>query len=239
MNRLNGAESDAAGVNLPTVFKFKEHSVRTVDLNGEIWFVAADVCKALGLDNTTKALIPLDDDETALTRIQGIPGKGEVNLVSESGLYNVIFTSRKPESRLFKRWVTHDVLPEIRKTGQYGTPRQPQIGATERPAMFVPEPGIWTVIVANDRSFRIHPETIEHVCAEMSLFDLQTVSFSILGISALWEKMQLAHRTAGKTEDQSTAQLTNAIAYAVGAAQEFVFLPPKKNGYPARPVEFA
>jgi prophage antirepressor-like protein len=96
--QANGAESDAAGVNLPTVFKFKEHSVRTVDLNGEIWFVAADVCKALGLDNTTKALLPLDD-ETALTRIQGIPGKGEVNLVSESGLYNVIFTSRNGGQR--------------------------------------------------------------------------------------------------------------------------------------------
>lgn len=87
--------------------------------NGDCqWFVAADVCRALGLGNSTNACARLDDDEHALISIKGLSrGNDEANAVNESGLYALVLSSRKPEAKAFKRWITHEVIPEIRKTG--------------------------------------------------------------------------------------------------------------------------
>lgn len=102
------------------VFSYKGNEVRTVDVDGETWFVAADVCGILELTNTTEALKALDEDEKNTLRItEGNRGNPTVNIVSEAGLYKLIFNSRKPEAKEFTRWVTHDVLPAIRKTGSY------------------------------------------------------------------------------------------------------------------------
>lgn len=109
-----------------SVFNFDTHAVRTLTRDGEPWFVAADVCEVLGLDNTTKALLRLDEDEQALISIQGThsgPGNPMVNVVNESGLYSLVLGSRKPEAKRFKKWVTSEVLPSIRKTGQYIAPQ--------------------------------------------------------------------------------------------------------------------
>lgn len=91
---------------------------------GEPWFIAADVCAVLGLDNVTKALLRVDDDDKTLISIQGrTPTEGiigrQVNIISESGFYSLVLSSRKPVAKPFKRWVTHEVLPSIRKTGFY------------------------------------------------------------------------------------------------------------------------
>ena len=97
--------------------------IRTVVRDGEPWFVAADVCRALELDQVTNAVRKLDDDEKALISIKGISrGNDVANCVNEPGLYTLVLGSRKPEARAFRRWVTHDVLPAIRKTGAYLTP---------------------------------------------------------------------------------------------------------------------
>lgn len=99
------------------VFKFESAEVRTVSKCGEPWFVASDVCGVLELTNTTMAMEKLDGDEKAKFNLglQGSP----VNIVNESGLYSLILTSRKPEAKRFKKWVTSEVLPAIRKTGKY------------------------------------------------------------------------------------------------------------------------
>lgn len=113
-------------------FDFEGQQVRVVtDAQGEPWFVAADVCTALNLPNTTRALERLDQDEQALISIQGISrGNDVVNVVNEPGLYGLVLGSRKPEAKRFKRWVTHEVLPAIRKTGTYSMPRvQPALPA--------------------------------------------------------------------------------------------------------------
>lgn len=96
--------------------------VRVVEWNGEPWFVAVDVCRVLGLDDTGRAVSRLDDDE--LTRIKiGSGGQmREAYAVNESGLYALVLGSRKPEAKAFKRWVTHEVLPAIRRTGRYEAP---------------------------------------------------------------------------------------------------------------------
>lgn len=94
--------------------------VRTVTKDGEPWFVAADVCRALGLEQVTNTIRRLDDDEKALISIKGISkGNDQVSIVNEPGLYSLVLGSRKPEAKNFKRWITHDVIPAIRKTGSY------------------------------------------------------------------------------------------------------------------------
>lgn len=96
-------------------------NVRVTMIDNEPWFVAADVCKALEIEPT--ATRRLDDDEKNTLRLtQGTSGNPNVTVVNESGLYSLVLGSRKPEAKSFKRWVTHDVIPTIRKHGVYMTP---------------------------------------------------------------------------------------------------------------------
>lgn len=98
-------------------FDFKGTSLRTLtDEAGEPWFVAKDVCDILGHSNVSMALDRLDDDERSKFNLGR---QGETNIVNEAGLYSLVLGSRKPEAHEFKRWVTHEVLPQIRKTGGY------------------------------------------------------------------------------------------------------------------------
>ena len=100
--------------------------VRTTIICGDPWFVAADVCRALDLGNPTRALDRLDNDERTLISIKGASNGKPVNGVNEPGLYSLVLGSRKPEAKKFKRWITHDVIPAIRKTGGYHVPQSPE-----------------------------------------------------------------------------------------------------------------
>lgn len=104
-----------------TVFNYGESPIRTVQQNGEVWWVLADVCKVLEISNSRDAASRLDDDEKDGVGIIDTMGRPQTaTIVNEPGLYNLIFRSNKPEAKAFKRWVTHEVLPTIRKTGKYG-----------------------------------------------------------------------------------------------------------------------
>ena len=107
-----------AGNSLPQVFTFNasNQQVRTVEINEEPFFVAKDVCDILQLTNTRMAVQALDDDERSKYRL---PRQGETWCVNESGLYHLIFQSRKPEAKAFRKWVTSEVLPSLRMTGKY------------------------------------------------------------------------------------------------------------------------
>ena len=102
-------------------FNFVAQSVRIVMRNDEPWFVAADVCSALEIVNTARALDRLDDDEKGVHSMNTPGGNQELSIINESGLYSLILTSRKPEAKKFKKWVTSEVLPAIRKHGRYET----------------------------------------------------------------------------------------------------------------------
>lgn len=98
-------------------YNFNGASLRTLtDEAGEPWFVAKDVCDILEISNPSDALKRLDDDERSRFNLGR---QGETNIVNEAGLYVLVLGSRKPEAHEFKRWVTHEVLPQIRKTGGY------------------------------------------------------------------------------------------------------------------------
>ncbi|WP_434779085.1 BRO-N domain-containing protein [Neisseria sp. Ec49-e6-T10] len=106
-------------------FSFEDHPVRTTLIDSEPWFVAVDVCKALNIKNARMAVSRLDEDEKmTVSNIDGHSeqkrgGAQSFNLISEAGLYRLIRRSNKPEAKRFDRWICHEVLPSIRKTGEF------------------------------------------------------------------------------------------------------------------------
>lgn len=101
---------------------FDGHDVRTVIIRGEPWFVAKDVCDVLGLEQVSRAVSRLDEDQRGLLKVphpQSPSSCIEMAAVNESGLYSLIIRSNKPEAKTFRHWVTSEVLPSIRKTGRY------------------------------------------------------------------------------------------------------------------------
>lgn len=103
-----------------TLFRFENKPVNVLnDEAGNLWFNASDVCRTLELTNVTMALRVLDEDEKGLKIVETLGGDQQVNFITEPGLYKLISRSRKPEAKRFDRWVRHEVLPQIRKTGSY------------------------------------------------------------------------------------------------------------------------
>lgn len=135
-------------------FDFEGRAVRVVeDTAGLPWFVALDVCEALGIANSRHAVARLDDDERASVVIGDTSSSSRDSItalaVNEAGLYSLTLTSRKPEAKRFKRWITHDVLPALRRTGSYTMP-----GAAESTPDMPLAPGHRAdVVVAATRSF--------------------------------------------------------------------------------------
>ena len=105
------------------VFNFNQANVRTVMIDGAPWFVLKDVCDVLDISDARRVAERLEDDERSLTPLtDSIGRKQETYIINESGLYSVIARSDKPEAKAFRRWVTSEVLPSIRKTGSYTHP---------------------------------------------------------------------------------------------------------------------
>jgi len=102
-----------------STYTFESRAVRVVTRDGEPWWVAKDVCDALGIGKYRDAIARLDADEGCPVKVDTLGGPQEMAAVSEPGLYTLIMRSHKPEARRFRRWVTHEVLPVIRRTGQY------------------------------------------------------------------------------------------------------------------------
>ena len=102
------------------LFQNAGFEVRVIMRDGEPWFVAKDVCTCLEIANVSDACSRLDEDERCIVSTDTPSGKQEMLIVSEPGLYSLIGSSKKPEAKAFKRWVNHEVLPSIRKTGGYG-----------------------------------------------------------------------------------------------------------------------
>lgn len=104
------------------VFNYNDSAVRTVQKDGEPWFVLKDVCSVLGIGNSRMAADRLEVDEKGVSQIDTPGGTQDMTIISESGLYTVILRSDKPEAKPFRKWVTSEVLPSIRKHGAYMTP---------------------------------------------------------------------------------------------------------------------
>ena len=105
------------------IFCYKSMPVRTVEISGDTWFVAKDVCDILELTNSRMAVQELDEDEKGVSKTDTPGGVQDMTIISEAGLYTLLMRSNKPEAKPFRRWVTHEVLPSIRKTGSYALPK--------------------------------------------------------------------------------------------------------------------
>ena len=111
------------------LFHFKGRQVRTIQLDGEPWFVAADVCDVPGLSNPSQALSYLDRDERRLITNEAWRTNGNTAIVSEPGLYSLVLRSRRPEAKGFRRWIAHEVIPALRQCGEYRLPAVSSIAA--------------------------------------------------------------------------------------------------------------
>ena len=108
-------------------FNFNNLPVRTMLIDDEPWFVGKDVADILGYSNSRKALSDhVDDEDKGVTKIDTLGGNQNITIINESGLYSLILKSKKPQAKQFKRWVTHEVLPTIRKHGAYMTDEKAQ-----------------------------------------------------------------------------------------------------------------
>jgi prophage antirepressor-like protein len=124
-NKTEGVE-DTMNNNLPQIFNYQGSQVRIVEINGEPFFVAKDACDVLDMSDVSMTLKRLDEDEKGTSLICTPGGTQRMAVVNEPGLYSLILGSRKPEAKAFKRWVTHEVIPAIRKTGAYSIPKVSQ-----------------------------------------------------------------------------------------------------------------
>jgi prophage antirepressor-like protein len=109
----------------PFTFPATGQAVRSVAVAGEPWFVARDVCDVLDIKDVSMAVRSLDEDERGTSIVGTRGGAQEMSVVSEAGLYSLILRSRKPEARVVTRWVTHEVMPALRKTGAYSMAATP------------------------------------------------------------------------------------------------------------------
>lgn len=130
--------------------------VRTLNLNGEPWFVAVDVCSVLDLSNPTIAVSRLDEDERAKFNLGR---QGDATIVNEPGLYTLVLGSRKPEAKAFKRWITHEVIPAIRKHGVYIT--------DEKLKLFAEHPELLDALMKS--LYAAHAENLRHRAERQSL----------------------------------------------------------------------
>ncbi len=146
--------------NLQTYTSADFGEVRTITREGEPWFVAADVCRALELDRTWNALQRLDEDEKGTTSISTLGGEQELSIINEPGLYALVLGSRKPEAKAFKRWITHEVVPAIRKHGAYLT--------TETADKIMADPDNWIKLITALRDEREKTAALTAESAEKS-----------------------------------------------------------------------
>lgn len=114
-----------------TPFSYEDHEVRVLDVNGEPWFVLADLCKVLALSNPAVVAKRLDKADVSQTYISSGGQHRAMTIVAEPGLYDVVVRSDSPAAKPFRRWVTHEVLPAIRRTGIYAVEPQPQLSGKE------------------------------------------------------------------------------------------------------------
>ena len=147
------------------------HNITSVLIDGEPWFVGKDVCNALEIKNVPDALTKLDEDEKLLSTIPISGQRRMVNLVSESGLYNLIFRSRKPDAKKFRKWVTSEVIPSIRKTGQYSVLENKTPRFTQRMIKNINRTSDGYFSIINAMYFHLHArfEAFGHIISDTAI----------------------------------------------------------------------
>lgn len=169
-------------------FAFEDQLVRVVKPNGEPWFVGKDVCEVLSIRDHHQALDRLDQDERGGYNVPTPSGEQNMVTVSEPGVYRLIFTSRKPEAERFKRWLAHEVLPQLRKQGFY---------ATEAPLAAAPVPST---------SDMIDGQPLALITAKLSMVRESRLIHGLKRAEAFWDQLGLPKVPGGKDLQEAEAR---------------------------------
>ncbi|MCB8882881.1 Bro-N domain-containing protein, partial [Acidisoma cellulosilytica] len=166
-------------------YRFQGTLVRAFYIAGSTWFVASEVCDALELTNSRMMVKSLDPDERGVSTIDTPGGEQTVNLITESALYVLIFKSRKPQARAFRRWVTGEVLPQIRRTGSYSA--NGQIGQ-DGCIVLPPLDGRTRYVVVGlpGQPPHIRRTGPAEMLAENTSLDVQGLCYALKGIEVWW-----------------------------------------------------
>lgn len=225
--RVNGTTADDK-VDLRQVvvgeYRFQGTLVRAFYISGRTWFVASEVCAALEIANPRDAIKLIDPDEKGVGIIYTLGGEQSVNLVNESALYFLIFKSRKPQARAFRRWVTGEVLPQIRQTGAYAmNGRLGQDGSIVLP----PLDGATRYVVVGlpGKPPHIRRTGAAEMLAENTSLDIQGLCYALKGVEVWWNKVQILGRsTSARDEGFSAHMLEKAILEGAGMADKYLSL---------------
>jgi len=212
---------------LPVEFKFEGYAVRTVQIDGTIRFVATDVCYVLGLSNPTQSLARLHEDEITLTTVETNKGPREVNVITETGLYILVFKSRKPKAEEFTRWVANEVLPTIRKTGRYEAGQQEPKSEIDSSVQLIKrmlaEPGRYRINVFPDAKPYIYKTDIDFILKEDDQLNCQLLGRFIQTIFTLWEKLKIEQSVFHELRDDIVVtNLETSIRQAERLATHFL-----------------
>lgn len=186
-----------------TIFDFEEHTVRTLSIDGLFWFIAKDVCSVLDIKNSRDAVGKLDREELRVVSTDTLGGQQDVTAVNESGLYSLIFNSRKPAAKKFKKWVTSEVLPALRQTGSYS------FGPPLEQSPKTPDPK--QVLLVNEMN------------ARANLLKEARYIYGREAAACLWEKLKLpeiagegVNQVAGTAADDPEGCLSHLINFTCG-----------------------
>ena len=171
-------------------FAFNGQAIRVAVQDGQPWFVSADVCALLEHSNSRMAVAGLDDDEKGVTSAYTLGGEQSLSVVNESGLYHLIFKSRKPQAKAFRRWVTTEVLPSIRKTGNY---KAAEAEAPEeiRPLQVeLPGPGRYVIMTVPGKAAHVRRTEYDAMLVEADALDRQLMACALTTTAAYWHKLQ-------------------------------------------------
>lgn len=195
------------------VFKFQNTDVRSfLDDNGEPLFVASDVCAVLDLSNISQALSRLDEDEKREIILNDVTGrKQSTAVINESGLYSLILTSRKPEAKAFKKWVTSEVLPSIRKTGSYDARSLSPLEILEQQVALMRAQGI-----------EIKQLDVRVTRVEATISTMDETHMTIKGYCSYKHYRGVDESTANKLGRQA-AKLSRARGYSIGETMDRKF----------------
>jgi len=199
-------------------FDFNRSEVRVItDEHGDPWFILADICKVLDIKNPTQLAQRLDEDERAMLNIGR---QGNATIINESGLYSVVLRSDKPEAKPFKRWVTHEVLPAIRKTGQY-------VAAPLSPAELIIAQGQALLAVEQEQARQAQQLTALERRLEMMDGDTGYLTVTAYARKHGW-KIPLSQ---AKRIGQKVAKVAKDLGIAIGSVPDERW--GKVNSYPA------
>ena len=183
------------GGTVPVEFKFENHTVRTVATDGETWFLAADVCDVFGIKDPSDATGRLDDDEKGSVKTPTLGGTQQMNVVNQFGLTRLILRSNKPKAKLFQRWVIHEVLPSIYKTGRYDDNYDisaPRLNpGTREINVALPCPGLFLVSARQNGQHLIEPAAEDQLELTCLLLSFDHLCYAVKSINALWTQLRL------------------------------------------------